>query len=194
MTKRWRDWYYILAVLLLMALVELVNMSTGRILNQYSIVPRDLSQIIFIITSPLLHGSLSHFLSNLLPFTVLSFLLLEFGLKRYLMVSALLVVTSGTLVWLFAREAYHLGASGVLYGYFAYLILAGFLSRRLWLAVISLIVLFFYGGMIWGVLPTNTYISWESHLFGFLCGLILAWVFRAKPSASKFEVKNRYLE
>jgi membrane associated rhomboid family serine protease len=78
----------------------------------------------------------------------------------------------------FGRDGQHLGASGVVYGYFGYLVLAGWLSKRVWLALISVGVVFFYGGLIWGVLPTQSYISWESHLFGFVSGLFLAYQFR----------------
>ena len=78
------------------------------------------------------------------------------------------------LVWLLGREALHLGASGLIYGYFGFLIFAGFISKRLKLIAISLLVSFFYGGMIFGVLPVAGFISWESHLFGFLIGVVAA--------------------
>lgn len=172
------DWHYVLAVLILLSAIEIVNLFSGRILNQFSVIPRELSHLGYIFTSPWLHGSFTHFMSNIVPIAVLSFLLLEFGLKRYVMVSGLLIIMTGLLVWLFAREARHVGASGVLYGYFGYLLLAGFLSKRIWLALISILVLVFYGGMIWGVLPSQPYISWESHLFGFGSGLVLAWYLR----------------
>jgi membrane associated rhomboid family serine protease len=161
-----------------MSAIEFANILTGRWLNQFSIIPRDVNYIGYIFTSPWLHATLTHFISNIIPFAVLSFLLMQFGLKRYCIVSLLLMIMTGLLVWLFAREARHIGASGIIYGYFGYLLLAGFLSKRIWLAVISLAVLLLYGGMIWGVLPTQPYISWESHLFGFISGLVLAWFLR----------------
>lgn len=172
------DWHIVFVVLALLTGIEVINLFTGRMLNQFSVIPREFSHLGYIFTSPWLHGSLSHFLSNILPFAVMSFLLLEFGLKRYLRVSGLLLLMTGLLVWLFAREARHIGASGILYGYFGYLLLAGFLSKRIWLALISVAVLFIYGGMIWGVLPSQPFISWESHLFGFISGLYLAWALR----------------
>lgn len=179
--KKRPDWYYVLAVLGMLSAVEVINLFSGRLLNQFSIIPRELSHIGYIFTSPWLHATLTHFVSNIVPFAVLSFLLMEFGLKRYLLVSLLLVLMTGLLVWVFAREARHLGASGILYGYFGYLLLAGLLSKRVWLAVISVLVLVLYGSMIWGVLPSQPYISWESHLFGFISGIILAWVLRKQP-------------
>ncbi|MFC4698876.1 rhomboid family intramembrane serine protease [Glaciecola siphonariae] len=177
LTKR-PKWHYLAVVLALLICIELVNFFSGRWLNHFAIVPRHLDTLVYIFTAPWLHGSLSHFFSNIVTLAVLSYLLMQFSVKRYFLVSILLIVMTGLLVWLFGREARHLGASGVIYGYFAYLLLAGFLSRRFFLAIISIAVLFFYGGMIWGVLPSQPFISWESHLFGFISGLVLAWVLR----------------
>ncbi len=179
--KKRASWHYVLFVLGLMTLVEVINLLGGRWLNQFSIIPRELAYLPYIFTSPWLHASITHFVSNIVPLAILSFLLLQFGLKRYFLVSFLLVVMTGLLVWMFAREARHVGASGVIYGYFGYLMLAGFLSKKLWLVLVSIAVVFLYGGMIWGVLPTQPYISWESHLFGFISGLSLAWFLR-KPA------------
>jgi membrane associated rhomboid family serine protease len=169
-----------LLVVGIVTLLELLNIVTGRWLNQFSIIPRDLSHLPYIASAPWLHGSIGHYLSNILPLSILSYLLMQFGLKRYCLVSALLIVMTGIFVWLFAREARHLGASGIIYGYFGYLMLAGFLSKKIWLALISIAVVFFYGGMIWGIMPTQPYISWESHLFGFISGIALAWFLRQR--------------
>lgn len=172
------DWHYLFIVSAILLIIELFNVLSGRWLNQFSIVPRDITTLPYIITAPWLHVSVMHFWSNILTFIILSLLLLEFGLKRYLLVSIILIFSTGFLVWGLAREGLHLGASGIVYGYLGYLVLAGWLSKRIWLALISLGVAFFYGGLIWGVLPTVPYISWESHLFGFLSGLVLAFKLR----------------
>ena len=172
------DWHYLFIVSAILLIIELFNVLSGRWLNQFSIVPRDITTLPYVITAPWLHVSVMHFWSNILTFIILSLLLLEFGLKRYLLVSIILIFSTGFLVWGLAREGQHLGASGIVYGYLGYLVLAGWLSKRIWLALISLGVAFFYGGLIWGVLPTVPYISWESHLFGFLSGLVLAFKLR----------------
>lgn len=172
------DWHYLVLVSAILFVIEIINVLSGRWLNQFSIVPRDISTLPYIMTAPWLHISIAHFWSNFLTFVILSFLLLEFGLKRYALVSLLLMLSTGLFVWIFGRDGQHLGASGVVYGYFGYLVLAGWLSKRVWLALISAGVVFFYGGLIWGVLPTQSYISWESHLFGFVSGLFLAYQFR----------------
>ena len=156
----------------------MINVLSGRWLNQFSIVPRDITSLLYIMTSPWLHISIGHFWSNFVTLVILSFLLFEFGLKRYVFVSLLLIASTGIFVWVFGRTGQHLGASGVVYGYFGYLVLAGWLSKRIWLALISIGVVFFYGGLIWGVLPPPPYISWESHLFGFVSGLFFAYKLR----------------
>ena len=167
-------------VFALLAIIELINLATGRVLNQFSIVPRDLDSLIFILTAPFLHADIQHFFSNIITLCVFALLTMQFGQKKFFIVSVLLIVSTGVLVWLFARTAYHLGASGVIYGYFGYLVLAGFLSKKISLTMISLFVAVFYGAMVWGVLPSRPYISWEAHLFGFVSGVGLAYVFRAK--------------
>lgn len=156
------------------SLVELANVLTGRALNNFGNVPRYVEALPGILFSPFLHGSIWHFLSNIVPLCIFSFLLLQYGARRFVYASVWIIVLTGILVWLFGRHAMHIGASGLVYGYFAFLLLAGFLSKRKRLIVISLLVGFFYGGMIFGVLPGRPFISWESHLFGFLAGLIVA--------------------
>lgn len=176
--KQRPEWHYLVAVSGLLLLIEMINVLSGRWLNQFSIVPRDITSLPYIMTAPWLHISIGHFWSNFVTLVILSFLLLEFGLKRYVLVSLLLIVSTGVFVWTFGRTGQHLGASGVVYGYFGYLVLAGWLSKRIWLALISVGVVFFYGGLIFGVLPTQPYISWESHLFGFVSGLFFAYKLR----------------
>ena len=164
----------------LLLIIEVVNLSTGRLLNQFSIIPRELGALPFIFTAPLLHASLQHFLSNIFTLCIFAFLLMQFGHRQFVITTGLLIIGTGLLVWLFGRHAFHLGASGVIYGYFGFLVLAGFLSKKISLMLISIAVAFFYGTMVWGVLPSQPYISWESHLFGFIVGLLIAWAMGKK--------------
>lgn len=160
--------------------VEAVNILTGRNLNQFSILPRTFSSLPYILSAPFLHGSIAHFFSNLVTLSIFAFFLMQYGTKTFFKNTLILIIATGLLVWLFARPSYHLGASGLLYAYFAYLLVAGWLQKRILLFVISIFVALFYGSIIFGVLPSQPYISWESHLFGFISGLALAWVQRAK--------------
>lgn len=161
--------------------IEVLNILTGRSLNAFGNVPRYVEALPGIFLSPFLHGNIWHFMSNIVPLCIFSFFMLQYGTGRFLNVTLLIVFFTGLLVWLFGRNAVHIGASGLVYGYFAFLLLAGFLSGRKRLMMISLLVGFFYGGLIFGVLPTRPFVSWESHLFGFITGLGAAR-FLAKPT------------
>lgn len=172
---------FVLAIFLLFSAIEVINLLTGRILNQLGTIPRYVPGLRGIVLGPFLHGSLQHYFSNIIPLCIFSYLLLQYGLKRYLQLTVWIMLITGLLVWLFARPATHIGASGVIYGYFGYLVLAGFLSGKFKLMIISVLVAFFYGGLILGVLPSAPFVSWESHLFGFIAGLAGAKLW-AKPS------------
>jgi membrane associated rhomboid family serine protease len=173
----------IISAVTLLAIIEVINLLTGRTFNQFGNFPREVSSLPGILIGPFLHGSLSHFFSNIIPFAIFLYLLLQHGVKRTVGITLWVITVTGILVWLLGRDAYHVGASGVLYGYFGYLVLGGFFSRQMKLIFISLLVGFFYGGLIFGVLPARPYISWESHLFGFISGLIAAY-FWARKKAS----------
>ena len=172
----------IVALLVLtLILFELVNLLTMRSLTILSIVPRQLTSLPMIFSAPLVHGNLWHFLSNLVPFSVLAFLTLQYGNKNFFGISLAAVVVTGVCVWLFARPVPHMGINGVLYCYLGFILLAGFISKETRSVLLSVAVGIFYGGMVFGVLPLNSYISWESNLFGFLTGIACAFVAIRRP-------------
>lgn len=158
--------------------IELLNILVGRSLNQYGLVPRELFGLVGIITAPFLHINISHFLSNVMTLWVFIYLCLQFGRMRFFLLSAHIIIVSGILLWIFGRAGYHVGASGLLYGYFGYLLLAGWLSNSFLLLSISIGIAILYGSVIWGVLPQQEGVSWEGHLFGWFNGLAFAWITR----------------
>ncbi|MDF2178899.1 rhomboid family intramembrane serine protease [Aliiglaciecola sp. CAU 1673] len=174
----------LLWILASFALIELLNVLTGRSLNQLGIVPRQGEALWGVLFAPWLHANLSHFFSNILALALFSFLVLDYGIKRYLLVCGTIIIVGGLCVWLFGRNALHVGASGLVYGLFAFLLLAGFLSREFIKIVIAMLVLALYGGLLFGIFPSQPFISWESHLFGFLSGLLAARLWY-KPETSR---------
>lgn len=178
-TKQQLKWVFI--VMAIMSVIELINLISGRALNYFGNIPRYVPGLKGIVLGPFLHGSLQHFISNIIPLGIFTYLMLQYGIKRYWLVTLWIIILSGTLVWLFGRSASHIGASGLIYGYFGFLLVAGFLSKSIKLLVISIIVAFFYGGLIFGLMPSSPFVSWESHLFGFITGVIAARLW-AKPA------------
>lgn len=144
--------------------------------NQYGIVPRTLSGLLGIFVSPLLHANFSHIASNTVPLVILLILLAGSRANSWMIVS-LVVLLGGGLLWLFGRHAIHIGASGLIYGLIAFLIVAGLLERRFVPLLISVGVGFAYGStLLSGVLPSvGSQISWDGHLTGAIAGAAVAW-------------------
>ncbi len=149
-------------------------------LNQFGIVPRTLRGLIGILFAPLLHGNITHLISNTLPLVILLFILFKFYKGQAIEVIILSVLAGGGLVWLMGRPASHIGASGLIYSLAAFIITFGFLQKKILNIIVSLVVIFLYNGLIWGIFPTRFYISWEGHLFGAIVGIFLAFIFNNK--------------
>ena len=164
----------VIGFVVLLWAVEAVNSLTGHQLNEWGILPRTLTGLRGIPFSPFLHGNVSHLLVNTLPFLVLGGLVALQGRRAFLGVSLVVIVCGGIALWLFGRTAYHIGASGLIFGYFGYLVARAWYERSIGSILIALVTLFFYGGLMWGVLPTNAFISWEGHLCGLLAGILAA--------------------
>ena len=158
--------------------VEIVNLLTGHVLVSWGILPRSLSGLIGIPLAPLIHGGLWHTLSNTVPLALLGTLTLASGRKRFWQTTIAIALLSGALVWLFAREAYHVGASSLVFGYFGAILARAFTERSLSSMVIAFATLVIYGGLLWGLLPLRNHISFEGHLFGFVAGIAVVWIGR----------------
>lgn len=173
----------VFTVALAITVIEFVNFLLDRYLVQFGLIPGSTRQWFGLFAAPLIHGSVMHYVSNIFPLIVFSMLLLQHGIYRYFLVTFFVVLVGGGAVWLFGRNAVHVGASGVIFGYFGFLLLAGILSREVKLIGISFLVGSVYGGIIFGVLPLQPGVSWEGHLFGFLSGLLAAFMFGRAPKA-----------
>ena len=97
--------------------------------------------------------------------------------ERYIKIFSFLYIITGLAVWIAARQSYHIGASGIIYAIASYIFFSGIVSDKKGSAAVSLLVVMIYGGMVWGVLPTDPHVSWESHLAGGVAGFIAAFIF-----------------
>jgi membrane associated rhomboid family serine protease len=167
----------VLALIAAIWMVELVNQLLGHRLNAWlGLRPRDLGGLIGVPAMPFLHGSLDHLLANTLPLMVLGAIGVAVAPRRFVAATVLIVLVSGLAVWLLGRpNSIHIGASGLVFGWFGFLVALGF-AEQSWRAILgSILVMTVYGAMIWGALPRfGTTTSWEAHLFGGLAGAVIA--------------------
>jgi membrane associated rhomboid family serine protease len=147
----------------------------------FGIIPRTLTGLIGIFTAPLVHGNLTHLISNTLPLLLLGTTLYFFYNKIANSVFFGLYLVINSLVWLLARPSIHIGASGVIYGLAGFLIFFGIFRKDLKSLVISIIITLLYGGLVYGIFPDQPGISWESHLLGGIAGAFFAMQFSKKP-------------
>jgi len=141
-------------------------------LREFGIVPRTLSGLLGIVFAPFLHANVSHLTANTGALLILGLILFTLEGPRMFGILAVIALFGGLGTWLIGRGgSIHLGASGVIYGIFGYVLAAGIFKRSIASIIGALVVLALYGGLIWGVLPTQTCVSWEGHLCGFLAGI-----------------------
>ena len=171
--------FYSLAFIALLWIVKAIEFSVSGDFGDYGILPRKISGAIGIITGPLIHGDINHLFSNTIPLLILGIGVIYFYNKIAFEVIALIYLMTGVWVWIAAREAYHIGASGIVYGMVSFLFFSGVFRKDPKSIAVSLVVTFLLGGMIYGIFPTNDNISWESHLLGSLAGIFCAFYFRS---------------
>ena len=144
------------------------------VVYQLALVPRQFDSLLGILGMPFVHGSWSHLISNTVPLLILGGIVMVRGVRYFGAVTFMIVLLGGVLLWCFGRSAAHIGASGLAFGYLGFLVTRGFYERS-WQSIgIAALVVFLYGGMIWGVVPRDDGVSWDGHLFGLLAGIVVA--------------------
>lgn len=144
-------------------------------LDIYGIIPHRFIGLRGILFAPFLHGSLEHLMANTIPFIIFGWLVMLQETSDFFVVTAITMLVGGLGTWLFGEPgSVHIGASILIFGYLGFLLLRGFFQRNFTSIVLSIIVGLMYGGLIWGVLPSQPGISWQGHLFGFLGGILAA--------------------
>lgn len=158
--------------------IKIIESISGTNLAHYGVHPGRSDGLTGIVLSPLIHGSYSHLLANTAPLLILGTVLLYGYPRSARIVIPAVYLGTGLCVWLFAREVYHIGASGLTFGFMFFVFTAGALRWDRRAIALSMMVFLLYGGMIWGILPNRPEISYESHFFGAMIGLLLAVLLR----------------
>ncbi|GLZ41040.1 rhomboid family intramembrane serine protease [Actinokineospora sp. NBRC 105648] len=161
----------------LLYLVEIIDAILPANLEQNGIVPRSLGGLDGILWAPLLHGGWDHLIGNTVPLLVFAFLAMANGLSQWVAVTATIWLVSGIGVWLTGDGgSVTIGASGLCFGWLLFLLVRGLFNRSLLQLGLAVVLLLYWGTMLFGVLPGDPRISWQGHLFGALGGVLAAWL------------------
>lgn len=167
-----------LGLVVLLWLIQIVNETLGLGLERFGVRPRAWSGLAGIVLAPLLHGDVGHLFANTVPLVVLITAVLHLYPNSALRVLPAIYLGPGVAVWLWGRPSIHVGASGLVYGLLAYVFVAGTIRHDRRAIAASLLVCFLYGSLVWGVLPIQPAMSWETHLAAALIGAVSAIALR----------------
>ena len=190
----------IVSFVALLYVIELVDQLSGHQLDRNGIRPLETDGLWGIIFAPLLHANWAHLVANTGPALVLGFLVTLAGLSRFVWATAIVWIVGGVGTWLIGNlgspcgETDHIGASGLIFGWLTFLLVFGCFIRSAWQIVLGIVVLFFYGGILWGAVPVLNVcggISWQAHLCGALAGVLAAYVLSAPERKARALRKNR---
>jgi membrane associated rhomboid family serine protease len=154
-------------------IVQFVNAADDYDLDRFGVRPREVDGLWGLVTMPFLHASYAHILSNTIPFVLIGWVLLLSGLRTWATVTAIVVVGGGALTWLVGPgHSVIVGASGMVFGWLGYLLARAYFSRKLKWIVVAILVLVFFGTLLFGLFPTlNSSVSWQAHACGFAAGI-----------------------
>ena len=178
----------ILTFVALLYLVELIDLLTNHSLEDNGIRPQTTDGLWGIIFAPVLHANWAHLMANTIPLLVLGFLMTLAGISRFVWATAIIWILGGFGTWLIGNVGSscgptdHIGASGLIFGYLAFLLVFGLFVRRVWDIIIGLVVLFLYGGVLLGAMPVLHQcggVSWQGHLSGAVAGVVAAYLLSA---------------
>lgn len=155
---------------------NLLNWVTGSKLNMLGIRPRRVSGLIGIIFAPILHGNFTHLLFNTVPLLCLGLFVMTLGLQQFYLATAIIILLAGLGVWVVGRRGIHIGASALIAGYFGFVVASAYLQPTFTTFFCAGVALYYFGGILLSLFPTEETTSWEGHLAGFLSGLFAMYV------------------
>ncbi|NLG55503.1 MAG: rhomboid family intramembrane serine protease [Rhodococcus sp.] len=165
---------------LLLYIIELIDVASGSRIQNAGIEPRSISGLWGVVFAPVLHDDWGHLFANTVPVLILGFLVLATGISRGLAATGIIWVIGGLGTWLIGGGyTNHIGASILVFGWLAYLLVRGIFTRSVLQILIGIAVFVVYGSLLWGVFPTSPLVSWQGHLFGAIGGVAAAWLLSA---------------
>lgn len=170
--------YAAIVALIVIWIIHLISSMLGLELGYLGVYPRNISGLKGILFAPLIHDDFAHLFYNSMPLTVMIGMVSFFYRKVAVKAVGLMYLLTGIAVWLFAREVFHIGASGVVYALVSFVFFSGIFRRNIKSIILALIVTLLYSGMAAGIFPNQDGISWESHLFGAFVGLYVAYLYK----------------
>lgn len=173
-------------------IVQIVNWASGYPLNAaFGLIPRHIAGLDGVIAMPFLHGGFDHLISNTPPLLVMGSLLAATATRALFAVNSVIILLGGGLLWVFGADAIHIGASGLVFGWFGFLAMRGLVDRSPITLASAILVGVLYGSIIWGVLPGQPGVSWDGHLFGAIAGAVAAFAIRTKIHAPRMREVER---
>lgn len=165
------------ALIAILLAVHIVNLSLGYRLNILGIYPRTFHGLLGIFFAPFLHQDFNHLFFNSIPFFILSNLILAEGRSQFYYVSLIVIIVGGFALWMFGKRGIHIGASGVIMGYFGYLLAHAYMDLTATSIILAVLTLYYFGGLVGSLFPSaHKNVSWVGHVFGFLAGLLAVYL------------------
>lgn len=172
---------FMLYLLLSIWIFNIINWALGSRFNILGMYPRSVHGLVGIICSPFLHANFNHLFFNSIPLFVLGMFILGMGQDVFIASSILIMLLSGISVWLVGRKYLHIGASGVISGYFGFVLCLAYLHPTIISLVLAVVAIYYFGSILAGILPTSERVSWESHFIGLLSGVAVTFLFWYYP-------------
>tara|TARA_B110000908_G_scaffold91290_1_gene108383 strand:+ start:2932 stop:3603 length:672 start_codon:yes stop_codon:yes gene_type:complete len=180
--------FFPILFLIIMWIVKIIEYYFGISFAHYGVFPQSLSGLKGIFFSPFIHKDFNHLINNSYPILILGGMLFSFYKKIAPQLFLWLFFIAGFWLWIIGRPSFHIGASGLIYALAAFLFSSGIIRKNPKLYAVSLLIIFLYGSMVWGLLPTKEPISWEGHLSGFIAGILVAIFYRKEgPKRKKYQ-------
>ena len=186
-----------LLFLLIMWLAKIIEVNFQLSFVRYGVFPQTIHGLKGILFSPFIHKDFTHLINNSYPILILGGILFAIYRKIAAQLFVWLYFIAGFWLWVIGRPSFHIGASGLIYALASFLLVSGIIRKNPRLTAVSMLVIFLYGSMIWGLLPTKEPISWEGHLAGFIAGILVAIFYRnegPKPKKYQWEIDEEIEE